>query len=73
VLADEPPVGLAHPLVRYAATHANLMLTPHIGGYTVESLAKTELHLTERLLRLLDERGAAAPASASSAPPRPQP
>lgn len=52
VLAGEPP-GAGHPLVRYAATHDNLILTPHIGGYTTESLARTELHLTSLLLQAL--------------------
>ena len=55
VLADEPPTRLPlHPLVQYAATHDNLILTPHIGGYTVESLARTELHLTTMLMHVLD-------------------
>ena len=56
VLSDEPPRDLPlHPLVRHAATHDNLILTPHIGGYTFESLERTELHLTARLLRILDQ------------------
>ena len=55
VLSGEPPDNLPfHPLVRYAATHDNLILTPHIGGYTFESLARTELHLTARLMRVLE-------------------
>ncbi len=55
VLAGEPvSVGPAHPLVRYAATRNNLILTPHIGGYTWESLARTEIHLADVLGRMLD-------------------
>lgn len=51
VVAGEPPAGGArHPLVAYAATHDNLLLTPHIGGYTFESLERTEQHLAGRLL-----------------------
>jgi len=62
VLAGEPPPGLAtHPLVRYAATHDNLILTPHIGGYTHESLARTELYLTARLIDYLDGDGLPTP------------
>lgn len=61
VLSGEPPSNMPfHPLVRYAATHDNLILTPHIGGYTFESLAKTELHLTTLLMRVLDQ-GETAP------------
>lgn len=62
VLTGEPPPGLAtHPLVRYAAAHDNLILTPHIGGYTHESLARTELYLTARLIDYLDGEGAPPP------------
>lgn len=54
VLAGEPPATTPpHPLVRYAATHDNLILTPHIGGYTFESLARTEIHLAGILLQFL--------------------
>lgn len=60
VLANEPPThSPVHPLVHYAATHDNLILTPHIGGYTVESLARTELHLTTMLMHVLDQWEAA--------------
>jgi len=56
VLSGEPPSSLqSHPLVRYAAAHDNLILTPHIGGFTFESLARTELHLTSMLLRVVDD------------------
>jgi D-3-phosphoglycerate dehydrogenase len=55
VLAGEPPTSVPlHPLVRYAATHDNLILTPHIGGYTFESLERTEIHLAGILLQFLD-------------------
>jgi D-3-phosphoglycerate dehydrogenase / 2-oxoglutarate reductase len=55
VLDEERSTGMAnHPLVRYAQQHANLLLTPHIGGKTPESAEKTELFLTEKFCRLLD-------------------
>ncbi len=51
VLSDEHAlVGRHRPLVQYAATHDNLLITPHIGGYTKESLARTEEFLADRLL-----------------------
>jgi phosphoglycerate dehydrogenase-like enzyme len=31
-------------------------VTPHIGGYTFESLARTEQHLAEKLLAYLGHR-----------------
>jgi len=54
VLCDESVQGMGHhPLVAYARTHHNLIMTPHIGGCTLESMEKTELFLAERLLTLL--------------------
>jgi D-3-phosphoglycerate dehydrogenase / 2-oxoglutarate reductase len=41
------------PLVRYAADHDNVIITPHIGGYTFESLGRTEVFLAGKLLELL--------------------
>lgn len=55
VLADEMALILhERPLMRYAATHDNLIVTPHIGGFTFESLARTEQHLAGRLLDYLE-------------------
>jgi D-3-phosphoglycerate dehydrogenase / 2-oxoglutarate reductase len=39
-----------HPVVAYALEHENLILTPHIGGCTEESMAQTELFLAEKVL-----------------------
>jgi D-3-phosphoglycerate dehydrogenase / 2-oxoglutarate reductase len=50
VMCDEDSRGMqAHPLVAYAREHDHLMITPHIGGCTVESMEKTELFLAETL------------------------
>jgi D-3-phosphoglycerate dehydrogenase / 2-oxoglutarate reductase len=50
VLCAENSGGMAgHPLVAYARDHDNLIITPHIGGCTVESLEKTELFLAQKL------------------------
>jgi D-3-phosphoglycerate dehydrogenase len=38
VLAGEPEIA-DHPLRRYAAEHGNLVITPHIGGYSPDALA----------------------------------
>lgn len=53
VVADSYGSAWSSPLQVYAATHDNLIVTPHIGGFTVESLEKTEIFLTERLLARL--------------------
>jgi D-3-phosphoglycerate dehydrogenase / 2-oxoglutarate reductase len=55
VLRDERPAGMAdHPLVRHAREHRDLLITPHIGGATSESMAKTERFLADRLAAILE-------------------
>jgi D-3-phosphoglycerate dehydrogenase len=39
----------AHPLLRYAREHDNLVVTPHIGGATVESIAGARIFLAQKL------------------------
>lgn len=59
VLANEDSGGMSkHALVEYARLHDNLIITPHIGGCTVESQHKTELFLAEKLRALLQEQSA---------------
>ena len=41
------------PLMVYARRHDNLLVTPHIGGATVESMARTEIFMAEKLGRML--------------------
>lgn len=40
-------------LVNYARAHENLLITPHIGGATDESMAKTEIFMAAKLARFL--------------------
>jgi D-3-phosphoglycerate dehydrogenase len=42
-------------LLAYASVHDNLLITPHIGGATHESMAKTEVFMAEKLTRFLTE------------------
>jgi D-3-phosphoglycerate dehydrogenase / 2-oxoglutarate reductase len=42
-----------HPLLAYARENDNLIITPHIGGCTTESMEKTEYFLAGRLLSLM--------------------
>ncbi len=46
-----------NPLVRYAQEHDNLILTPHIGGNTHESLEKTEIFLADKLAARIAQLG----------------
>lgn len=61
VLADEDPRGghvKTHPLVRYARTHRNLIIVPHLGGATYESMARTEEFIAEKVVRCVRSRAA---------------
>jgi len=40
-----------HPLIDYARSHENLLITPHIGGATFESVEKTDLFILSRYFR----------------------
>jgi D-3-phosphoglycerate dehydrogenase len=42
-------------LIKYAAQHDNLIITPHIGGATHDSMQKTELFVINRLKQWLEE------------------
>ena len=56
VLANEDPKGghiPTHPLVRYARTHKNLIIVPHLGGATFESMAKTEEFIARKIVRAI--------------------
>ena len=61
VLCNENSVSMsASPLVQYAQSNQNLVITPHIGGCTRESMAKTEVFIAEKLSRAIRESNSAA-------------
>lgn len=41
----------SNPLIKYAKNHDNLIITPHIGGATRESMKRTEIFIAEKLSR----------------------
>ncbi len=41
------------PVFEYARTHNNLIITPHIGGCTIDSMRKTEIFLAQKLFSIL--------------------
>ncbi len=54
VLCDENATGMqGHPLIDYAKNNPRLIITPHIGGCTRESMEKTERFLAGRLASLI--------------------
>jgi D-3-phosphoglycerate dehydrogenase len=59
VLCGENSAGMgSHPLVAYARCHDNLLITPHIGGCTDESMRKCEEFMAGRVAEWLREREA---------------
>ena len=55
VLWDERAAGPNRSLlVQYARTHDNLLITPHIGGATYESMATTEIFMARKLKTFLE-------------------
>lgn len=44
------------PLFNYARRHDNLLITPHIGGATHESMAKTEIFMARKLVKFLHKQ-----------------
>jgi D-3-phosphoglycerate dehydrogenase len=52
VLEDEHLMnGDLHPLVEYASKYDNLLITPHIGGATFESVEKTDLFVLKKYFK----------------------
>lgn len=52
-----------HPLIRYARTHENLVISPHTGGVTIEAQRMTLMHTAVKLARFLGELAEKGPAS----------
>ncbi|WP_196892706.1 NAD(P)-dependent oxidoreductase [Aureivirga marina] len=53
VLFGEPEI-ITNPIFQYAKKHKNIILTPHIGGNTYESIEKTEEFILEKFLKFLN-------------------
>jgi phosphoglycerate dehydrogenase-like enzyme len=49
VLSGEPDIA-ANPLWEYARTHANLLITPHIGGFSPDAVRVVVGHSARRIL-----------------------
>ena len=57
VLSDEtaPTRRLTARLVEYARSHSNLLITPHIGGATLDSMHATEIFMARKLGRFVKD------------------
>ena len=63
----QPEKRQQSPLLTYARTHHNLLITPHIAGATHESMAKTEVLMARKLAAFLRNLQAASATTNSSA------
>ena len=59
VLCDEPPHSDHMLILDSASRRYNLIITPHLGGCTVESQKKTEVFLAKKLVKRMKELGLA--------------
>ena len=53
----QPEQRRQSPLLAYACSHDNLLITPHIAGATYESMAKTEVFIARKLENFLAHLG----------------
>jgi D-3-phosphoglycerate dehydrogenase / 2-oxoglutarate reductase len=54
VLEDEHLINEdLHPLIEYASKYDNLIITPHIGGATFESVEKTDLFILKKYFKVM--------------------
>ena len=54
VLEGEPTID-CHPLVEYARTHENLIITPHIGGFAPDAVSLVVAHAARRIADVLSQ------------------
>ena len=55
---ERAPLGLGHPLIAYARTADNLVITPHIGGACHDAMASSERFVARKLAAFLRKRAA---------------
>jgi D-3-phosphoglycerate dehydrogenase len=51
VITGEREMNEGNKLVSYARNHNNLIITPHIGGATSDSMEKTEIFIAEKIVK----------------------
>ena len=43
----------SHNLIKYANNHNNLIITPHIGGYGIDSIRNTRIYIIKKLIKFI--------------------
>ena len=46
-----------HPLIKYSRENNNLVITPHIGGATVESISGARVFVINKLVEYIKQNG----------------
>ena len=68
---ERASLGLEHPLIAYARTADNLVITPHIGGACCDAMASSERFVAKKLVAFLRKRAVQpTPAVRNSRPAR---
>ncbi len=67
----EPGGPAVSPAVRFAAADPRILVTPHVGGATLESMENTEIFMAEKLARWLRGEPVRVDVGPASAPPFP--
>ena len=57
-----------HPLIRYAKAHDNFIITPKIGGCTIDAWERTEKHIVDLVLNELGEKEKASEVNIETEP-----
>ena len=47
----EDTIPADQPLLEYARDNETLLITPHMGGYAIESIENTRLFMAQKLIR----------------------
>lgn len=57
VVSSERGEYTTNPLIKYAAVNSNLLITPHIGGASYDSMSKVEVFMAKKLISFYTEKG----------------
>ncbi len=52
----EPNARNASPLFEYAKTHTNLIITPHLGGATFDTMTKSDIFMAQKLIAFFKQQ-----------------